>query len=151
MGPRSSGRSVENSELLEPPNEVVAAIAARQARGLADREKYAAAGAVQLLGDLRAGRAGADHKHGAVRKLLRVEVAAGVDLEQVRRVAQQVRQQRALIGTGGDDDIVGRDRAFRCFRDEAVRAVTRQPRHVHAATDRRRDKAGIGIDEVDDG
>ena len=65
------GCPVEHAELLEPPDQVVAAIAARQARGLADGEKHAAAGAVQLFGDLRARCAGADHEHGAVREVAR--------------------------------------------------------------------------------
>ena len=55
-------------------------------------------------------------------------------------IAQQVRHQRALIGAGGDDDIVGLDRAVGGLGDEAgapSRArsrVTSTPQRIGGAT-----------------
>ena len=65
-------------------------------------------------------------------------------------IAQQVRDEVALIGTGGDDDIVRLDRAVGGLGDEACAVTLRQPRHRDAAADRRRDEVGIGLDESDD-
>ena len=105
---------------------------------------------MQFLGDLRARRAGADHQHRARRKLFGIPVVAGMDLKH-RMIAQQIRHQRALIGTGGDHDIVGLDGAVSGLGDEAGAAVPlRQPRYLDAAADRRRDEFGIGVDELDD-
>ena len=126
------------------------AVAARHAAVPSDREIDAPSGALQFLGDLRARRAGAGHQHRPRRELFGVAVLAGMDLKH-RKLAQQIRHQRALIGTGGDDDIVRLDRAVRSLGDEAGGAVPlREPRHLDAAADRRADEIGIGLDEFDD-
>src|SRR5258706_9323059 len=53
-------------------------------------------------------------------------------------VAQQIRHQRTLIGAGGYDDIVSRDRTARSFGDEAGSPVTAaQPRPRDPPSDRR--------------
>ena len=116
-----------------------------------DREIDAAAGAKKLLGDLRAGRAGADHQHRARRQLIGIFVLAGVDLKNAAAVIQQGRDRRALIRSGCHDDILGLDRAIGGFGNEAGCAVTAsQPCHGNAATDRRRDEIGIGVDIFQD-
>ena len=125
-------------------------VAARHAAMPSDREVDAAAGALHFLGDLRARGAGAGDQYSPRRKLFRIAVLAGMDLKHPQ-LARQLRHQSALIGTGGDDDIVRLDRAVRGLGDEAGAAVPqRQPRHLDAAADRRRDEFGIGVDELDD-
>ena len=55
-------------------------------------------------------------------------------------LAQQIRHQRALIGTGGDHDIVGLDRAVGGLGDEAGAPsprrsrVTSTPQRIGGAT-----------------
>ena len=55
-------------------------------------------------------------------------------------IAQQVRHQRALIGTGGDHDVAGLDRAIGGLGDEAGAAiaarsrVTSTPQRIGGAT-----------------
>ena len=114
-----------------------------------DREVDAAAGLQQFLGDLRARCARAGDQHRARRKLSGILVAGGMDLKH-GMIAQQVRDEVALIGTGGDDDIVGFDRAVRGLGNEAGAVTPRQPRHRDAAADRGADEFCIGIDEFDD-
>ena len=74
----------------------------------ADREDDLPAGAGQLVGDLHAGRRGADDEHAAGRELRRVAVAAGVStvsvLGRARRPGGHV---RAAVRAGGDDDVRG--------------------------------------------
>ena len=148
--PALRGRGPVDAHFGEPPEQVAAAITARQAAVGADRQIDAASGALQLFGDLRARRAGAGHQHRARRKLLRISVVRGMDLKH-RMIAQQVRDQRALIGAGGDHDIVGLDGAAGGFGDKAGSAIApAQPRHLDAAADRRCDERCIGVDEPDD-
>ena len=147
---RCSGVMSKQAHRAEPPRQIVSAITARHAGVLADREKDAAAGAMQLFGDLRARCAGADHQHRARRQLFGIDVAARVNLKDAGFIAQQVRHHRPLIGAGGDDDIFRVDLAVGRLRDETGRTVARQPRHRDAAADRRRDEIGVGVDEGDD-
>ena len=142
-------RDLIEAHLGEPPDQVAAAVAARQAAVPSDREIDAAAGLQQFLGNLRARRAGAGDQHRARRKLSGILVVGGMDLEH-GMIAQQVRDEVALIGTGGDDDIVRRDRAVGGLGDETCAVTLRQPRHRDAAADRGADEAGIGLDEFDD-
>ena len=105
---------------------------------LADREKDAAAGAMQLFGDLRARRAGADHQHRARRKLLGILVDGSHELKD-GLIAQQIRHDGALIGAGGDHDIFRGDLAVGRFRDETVHRrgesrVTATPQRIGGAT-----------------
>src|SRR5207245_2676624 len=64
---------------------------------------------------------------------------------------QEIGNEVALIGTGGDDDIAGLDRAISGLGNEAGRAVAlREPLHLDAAADRWRNELGIVLDEFDD-
>ena len=116
---------------------------------MADREIDAAAGALQLLGDLCTRGAGTDDQHGAGRQLVRCAVGAGMDLEEIEGVRQQRRQHRALIGPGGDDDVGRCDGAGGRLGDEAG-FVLRRTGHLDAAADRGGDELGVGGEEVDD-
>src|SRR5436190_14808044 len=89
-------RRLIDAYLGEPPEQVSAAVAARQTAVSADGENDAPAGATQLLRDLRTRSAGADHQHRAWRQLFGIFVAAGMNLKDAL-VAQQVRHQRSLI------------------------------------------------------
>ena len=148
-GPTLLRRDLIELHLGEPPDQVAAAVAARQAAVPSDREVDAAAGLQQFLGNLRAGRAGAGDQHRARRKLSGILVVGGMDLEH-GMIAQQVRDEVALIGTGGDDHIISRDRAVRGLGDETGAVTLRQPRHRDAAADRGADETGIGLDVSDD-
>jgi predicted TIM-barrel fold metal-dependent hydrolase len=141
---------VKQAQRAEPPRQILSAISARHAGVLADREEDAAAGAMQLFGDLRTRSAGADHQHRARWKLAGVSVAAGVDLKYLV-FAQQIRHQGALIRAGRDHDVFGLDWPVRSLRDEAGAAfAAREPRHLDAAADWWGDKLRKGIDEFDD-
>ncbi len=142
-------RHLIEAHIGEPPDQVAAAVAARQAAVSPDGEIDAAAGLQQFLGNLRARRAGAGDQHRARRKLFGIPVAGGMDLEH-GMIAQQVRDDVALIRTGGDDDIISGDRAVGSLGNEATAATLGQPRHRDAAADRGADEFGIGLDVFDD-
>ena len=138
-------------EHAEPPDVVAAAVAARRTVVRADRDVDAAAGLEQLLGDLRARGAGADDEDGAVGELAGVAVVGGMHLRDAGAVGDDPREDRALEGAGGGDDVLGLERALRGLDPEAGPAV--QPRHrlhLDAAADRGAEPLGVGGEIVRD-
>ena len=61
--------AVERADLFEPPEDVLASVAARHARVAADGEVHLASGASQLVGELHPGGRGADDEHATGREL----------------------------------------------------------------------------------
>ena len=101
-------RGVEGADPVEPPEDVHAAVVARHAGVAADGDRHVASGRAELVGELDAGRRGADDQHAAVRQ--RVGVAVGVrhDLVNVRRQGARRRRHRGPVApAGGDDDVGG--------------------------------------------
>jgi hypothetical protein len=115
-------RHVKQAQRAEPPGQILSTVSPRHAVVLADREQDAAAGAVELFGDLRPRCAGADHQHRARWKLAGILVADSMDLKH-GAIAQQVRHQGALIGAGRDHDVFGCNGPVRGLGDEAGRTV----------------------------
>jgi hypothetical protein len=87
----------------------------------------------ELLGDLKAGVAAADHQDRAVGHAARAAVVRAVRLEQRRvQLVGERRHARGVERPGGDDDLVGRDAAaVRELEDEAV-VLGRQRPHPAA-------------------
>jgi hypothetical protein len=76
---------------------------------------------VQLLGDLAAGLAAADHQHAAGREGLGIPESFHVDLEQVgRQRAGPCRPVRTLVGACGEDHAIGAKPARRGPQLEAA-------------------------------
>ena len=90
----------------------------------------------QLLGDLKAGVAAADHEDRAVGHAARAAIGGAVRLEQRRvQLVGQRRHARDVERPGGDDDLVGRDApAVRELEDEAVVLGLQRP-HLAAEPD----------------
>ena len=144
----------EGAHLVEPPEDVEAAVAARDPRVVAGREGDVASGAGELVGQLDAGGGGAHHQHAALRKLVGVAVGAGRELgDRGGKPVGGAGHVRAVAPARGDDDLgrvpdalVGRDgeprrrhgagRARSCPRAPARRRSRRRTRSS-ARPDRR--------------
>ena len=100
--------AVERADLLEPPEDVLASVAARHARVAADGEVHVASGASQLVGELHAGGRGADDEHATVGELAGVAVAGRGELFDRRVESRGDRRDRRLVAPAGGDDHVGR-------------------------------------------
>ena len=112
---------------------------------LADTQVDAAAGARQLVGDLGAGGAGADHQHGARWQLVGVAVGGGVHLRDAGVRRYQGRDDAALERSGGGHDIGGLDRADGGFGVEAgAVGLAMQRGHGDAAADGGGDVGRVG-------
>ena len=72
--------AVECADLVEPPEDVHASVAARHPRVAANGEVHVASGASQLVGELHPGGRGADDEHAAVGELAGVPVAGRGEL-----------------------------------------------------------------------
>ena len=75
------GRIVQNAGLLHPGVDVPSAIAAGHAGVIPDGERHRPPRGMDLLGELSAGRRGADHQHAGFRKLPRLPVVCRRHLE----------------------------------------------------------------------
>ena len=146
-GPRA-GRQVvdgpvEPAHRPQPEREVPAPVAARRPPTAADRQVDRPPRAPQLLGDLAARLAAADHQHRPGRQGRRVAVGVGDDLRDVgRQVRRAGRDERPLEGTGGDHDLGRRvcrpsvrTRKPAPFGPRST-AVTRTPSRTGAPNDR---------------
>src|SRR5690606_68591 len=71
------------AHVVQPGHAVAAAVEAGDARGVADGQVHGAPGQVQVLGDLGAGLAGADHQHRAFGQGVGVTVVRGMQLSDV--------------------------------------------------------------------
>ena len=101
-------RGVEEAEAVEPPEDVHAAVGARHAGVAADGDRHVAAGRPELVGELDAGRRGADHQHAPVRQRAGVAVLARHHLVNVRgQGARRRRHGGPVAPAGGDDDVGG--------------------------------------------
>ena len=90
----------EQAELRQPPEEVAAEQPLRQRRlPGADREMHLV-GRGELLRDLEAGVAAADHEHAALGDVRRAAVAGAVRLEHLAGEASGERRARSAPGTG---------------------------------------------------
>ena len=65
---------VENSERIEPPLDILAAIDARKANVLAHRERNRSARTVNFLGKLYSRRRGADDQYASRRQLIGISI-----------------------------------------------------------------------------
>ena len=73
-----------------------------------DREVHPPAGNRELVGDLLAGRSGADDEHPAVRELRGMAVAAAVQMDHAGRNRRaQLRNSRTVQVPGRDDHVAG--------------------------------------------
>ena len=88
---------VEHAGGVHPPLDVPAAVDAGRPHVLADRQRHRTARALDLVGDLDAGRRRADDQHAAVGELVRVAVLLGVSVADRRRHGC-----RRTPGTRGD-------------------------------------------------
>ena len=142
---RVTGLGVPQAQDAQPEAEVLAAIAPGRAVMLADAQIDAAAGALQLIGNLGAREAGADHQHGARRRLVGVAVGSRVHLHDAGVWWHQRRDDAALERSGGSNDIGGLNRADRGFGAEAgVVRLAVQCGHLDAAADGGGDVGGVG-------
>ena len=104
-------RGVEEAEAVEPPVDVHAAVGAGHAGVAADGDRHVASGRPELVGELGAGRRGADHQHAPVRQRARVAVLARHHLVNVRgQGARRRRHGGPVAPAGGDDDVGGQPR-----------------------------------------
>jgi hypothetical protein len=100
------------AHVVEPGDDVAAAVPAGDARRGTGGQVHGAAREVQVLGDLAARLAGADDEHGPFGELLGVLVRRGVQLrDPVGDALGHPRDARHLVRAGGHDDLVGGDRA----------------------------------------
>ena len=142
---RVAGLGVPKPQDVQPEAEILATIAPGWAFMLADAKIDAAAGARQLVGDLGARGSGADHQHGARRRLVGVAVGGRAHLHDVGVRRYQRRDDAALEWSGGGHDIGGLDRTDGGFGVEAgaVRLAV-QRGHGDAAADGGGDLGGVG-------
>lgn len=147
---RDADLGAVQKRLQQPPDRVATPVAARDGEAAGDRQVDVASGVVEFLRDLGSGLPGADDEHGSVRQLAGVPVAGGVELPDVRREPPGgVRDLRALVRAGRQDDVACGDRARGGVRDEA--AVRRgQTGDLHAQPHRRVDHGRVLGQVVDD-
>ena len=106
-------------------------------------------GAGELLGDLEAGVAAADHEHGPGRDGVGRAVGRAVELDDVAaQPLSDLRHARHLEGAGGDHDLVGPVRAVVELDDVAV-AVAAHGLDAAVVLDRQREVARV-LGEVGD-
>ena len=99
---------VPDARGLHPPEHVAAAIRPRQPDVLADRERHRPAGAVDLVGELHAGRRRADDEHAAFGQLRRIAVVERRDLlDRRRHRLPKRRHARQVAGAARDHDAAG--------------------------------------------
>ena len=70
------GSLAQHAELIQPPEDVASAVAARQSRVTTDRQRDLPSGALNLVGELHAGGRSADDEDAAGRQLLGTPVVA---------------------------------------------------------------------------
>ena len=85
-------RQIVVAHHVQPLDHVLAAVAPRHARRVADAEMHLAAGEMQILGDLAAGLAAADDQHGALRKRIRIAVVRRMDLHDIVRASRSAKR-----------------------------------------------------------
>ena len=140
---------VEHAGGIHPPLDVTAAIDARHAHVLAHGKRHRAARAVDLVGELDAGRGGADDEHAAFLQLARIAVLLRGER------GDRGRHRRGERGDGGDVAGAGRQHdgpaaPVATFGDDRIAAVLgADRRHPRPGPDRRGDGAGVARDEVD--
>jgi hypothetical protein len=101
-------RGVEEAEAVEPPVDVHAAVVARHAGVAADGDRHVASGRPEFVGELGAGRRGADHQDAPVRQREGVAVLVRHYLVNVRGQGARRRRHRGPVApAGGDDDVGG--------------------------------------------
>jgi hypothetical protein len=99
-------------ELTHPPEDVVAAIAARSPPAAAGGEHDVTPGLEELLGELAPGLTGPHDEHATGRQTLRTPVLVRVHLgDPPRESGGHVGDPRSLERAGRDDDLIGGDRA----------------------------------------
>ncbi len=97
---------------VHPPQHVAAAIRARQAHVLADRQRHGTPGLLDLGGELDAGRRSADDEDAALGQAIRVAVVERRDLRDRRRDAGgERRHARHVAGAAGEHDAPAADLA----------------------------------------
>src|SRR5205807_8906030 len=112
----AADRRADDSEVIAPPVQALAEDAAREAQRLrADRQPHTPR-CRELLCDLDPGVRSADYERVAGWQLIRVAVLGAVELDdRILKLCPQLRNIRALIGAGRDDDALGLVlRAVRC-------------------------------------
>src|SRR5262245_2144842 len=139
------------SHLSQPPNEIAPSIAARHAFMAPNREVNLSAGADQLLGDLSTGSSRAHDQYRAWGELLGCLVGAGVKLNEMIGICDEIGNLRALIGTSSDHDIPSPNRTCRCERDKPFTALlTSQGGDADATADWRLHVCGVALKVIDD-
>ena len=95
---------VPHARGVHPPQHVTPAVDARQPHVLPDRQGHRPAGALQLGGQLHAGRRRPDHEHAAVGELVRVAVVERRELLDRRgHLAGERRDRGPVAGAARDD------------------------------------------------
>ena len=121
---------VPDARRVHPPQHVAAAIRARQPHVLADGERHRPAGAVDLVGELHAGRRRADDEHAAVGQLPGIAVVE-------RREACDRRAAPPARSAGTTGGCRRRSRARRVRQSKLARGRWRRGSRRRSARDRR--------------
>ena len=100
---------VEHAGGVHPPLDVLAAVDAGRADVLADRERDRTAGAVDLVGELGAGRRRADHQHAAVGELAGIAVLLRASASRSRAAPRSAQRRHVgdVAGAGREHDASG--------------------------------------------
>ncbi len=141
---------VHHAGHVHPPFDVAAAVEARRPHVLADRQGDLPARGLDLLGQLDAGRRGADHHDAAVLELIGVAVLHGREAgDAARQIRRQLRHGRNVAGAAGQDQ--GAAMPVAAIGGDAVPTIgLADRRHRRPGLDRRRDGVGVALQEANE-
>ncbi len=143
-------RLVVVAHVIQPIDDIFAAITPRGARGAAHAQMDAPA-QVQVLGDLAAGLAGTDHHDISGRQQLGIFVVGGMDLVDLRRnPLGHARNGGILVAAGGHDHLVGGENTQIARDFEGLGIVPLQPRDRHPFVDGWSERLRVRFDVCND-
>ncbi len=134
---------VEEPHRVEPPENVTAAVPPRQPHVASDGQRDGPPRRLDLVGDLDAGRGGADDEHAALGQARRTAVLAGHDLQDVARDLARERRHERHIAVAGGHHHVGRPPGALIGRDLEGGVEAPHPQHRRLALHRRVERAGV--------
>ena len=144
-------RQVEEGGLVQPADDVAAAGPPRRPGRPPAREEHVAARLVQLLSNLAARLAAADHQHSPRRKCRGIAVILGVDPQHPgRERGGTIGAVRALVGARAHDNRVGLHVACCRAEQEATRRSRFQSVDADSLVDGRSEARCIAFQVADD-
>ena len=144
-------RQIVVLHVIEPLDDILAPIGARYPRCVAYAQMHAPSSQMQVLSDLTAGLAGADHQHFAGRQRLGIPIFAGMDLRDMRcQLVRHARHHRQVITADGDHHLIRAQRTLGRIEFEQPGIVAAQARHRGAFHHGRIETRDVLIDVFDD-